>query len=363
MFGSNATFARRLLRWYDRTKRDLPWRICAAGSAAPDPYHVLVSEAMLQQTQVASVVPYFHRFIARFPTLADLAGADEQEVLRLWQGLGYYSRARNLRKAAQTIITTHAGTLPRDVDRLLELPGVGRYTAGAVASIAFGQRSPILDGNVARVLCRIDKITADPRDKPTRDLLWHRAEAILPQRRLGDFNSALMELGAIVCTPRSPQCLLCPVRGHCEAFAAGIQEKIPKPRKAKTTPLLQRHVYCIRRGADWLIEQRPPTGRWAGMWQFITAEANGNGQSPQGLPASLLPLKKKARQIGELTHALTHRRYHFTVFICDAKTGDVNALDRPRAWVALEHLSRYPLPRPHLKIAEMLKAAGGFRAG
>src|SRR5687768_16089198 len=218
MMGLAPTFARRLLRWYDKCRRDLPWRPDpAAGRPRVDPYHVLVSEAMLQQTQVATVVPYFNRFIARFPTLADLAGADEQEVLRLWQGLGYYSRARNLQAAARKVVAEYGGELPRERDRLLTLPGVGRYTAGAVASIAFDRRAPILDGNVIRVLCRIDKIQSDPRDRSTQDLLWRRAEEVLPARRAGAFNSALMELGATVCTPRSPQCLLCPVREHCEA--------------------------------------------------------------------------------------------------------------------------------------------------
>src|SRR3954470_16957732 len=205
MLGSPTTFARRLLRWYDRARRDLPWRAVGA-DGRPDPYHVLVSEAMLQQTQVATVIPYFNRFIARFATLADLARADEQEVLRLWQGLGYYSRARNLQKAARRVVSEFGGQLPADVDRLRALPGVGRYTAGAVASIAFGKRAPILDGNVVRVLCRVEKVTSDPRDRDTQALLWRRAEEVLPKVRVGDFNSALMELGATACIPRSPQC-------------------------------------------------------------------------------------------------------------------------------------------------------------
>src|SRR4051794_17880307 len=218
MLGVPTTFARRLLRWYDRCRRDLPWRPQrTASSARVSPYHVLVSEAMLQQTQVATVVPYFKRFIARFPTLASLASADEQEVLRLWQGLGYYSRARNLRAAARRVVEEFGGRLPQDVEQLRSFPGIGRYTAGAVASIAFGRRAPILDGNVIRVLCRLDQVTADPQDKQTQALLWRRAEEIMPKSRPGDFNSAMMELGALVCTPRSPQCLLCPVREHCEA--------------------------------------------------------------------------------------------------------------------------------------------------
>src|SRR4051794_9870135 len=201
MLGSLPDFRRRLLKWYDRARRDLPWRSPLGNAKTPlDPYHVLVSEAMLQQTQVATVIPYYHRFLKGFPSVADLAAADEQDVLKLWQGLGYYTRARNLRRAAQMVMSEHGGSLPRTRDELLTLPGVGRYTAGAVASIAFGCRTPILDGNVIRVLCRLDKVESDPRDKRTQAILWARAEEVLPKSRCGDFNSALMELGATVCT-------------------------------------------------------------------------------------------------------------------------------------------------------------------
>jgi A/G-specific adenine glycosylase len=372
---SKAVFSRRLLAWYDRCHRRLPWRAdpaCgngdgngnghAPGLAATNPYHVLVSESMLQQTQVATVIPYFHRFIERFPTLADLAAADEQEVLRLWQGLGYYSRARNLQAAARMVVNEYAGELPRERDELLKLPGVGRYTAGAVSSIAFDRREPILDGNVIRVVCRLDKIQTDSRERTTQELLWRRAEEILPGKRVGTFNSALMELGAMVCTPRSPQCLICPVRDHCEAFAARVQETIPAPRKAKETPLLRRVTFCIRRGDQWLIEQRSARGRWAGMWQFVTL-----APEPADAPDVLDPMAKslrarlplrvvRPRHIGVVTHGLTHRRYHFDVVACDASDAEPTPDPAtPRAWTTRDGLSRYPLPRPHLKVTEMLE--------
>ena len=185
MIGNARDIRRRLLSWYDRHRRELPWRTQRGSHAATlDPYHVLVSEAMLQQTQVATVIPYFKRFLKRFPTFASLAQADEQEVLRLWQGLGYYSRARNLQCAARRVMQEHGGQLPRSVQKLRDLPGVGRYTAGAIASIAFDCRAPIVDGNVARVLCRIDRIETDPRERQTQQLLWRRAEEILPRRQL-----------------------------------------------------------------------------------------------------------------------------------------------------------------------------------
>lgn len=355
---SLSLFRRRLLDWYRRHRRDLPWRLPkighestaatqsaqAASQARVDPYHVLVSELMLQQTQVATVIPYFKRFIERFPTAADLAAADEQEVLRLWQGLGYYSRARNLQRAAKHVVEKCGGQMPSTVEGLLELPGVGRYTAGAVASIAFERRAPILDGNVMRVLCRLDRVEADPRQPATQEVLWARAEEMLPMASVGDFNSALMELGALICTPRAPQCLLCPVREQCEAFAAGVQERIPPPRKAKATPLFKRHILCVRQGDRWLIEQRPATGRWAGMWQFVTVDPEKDG-SPVGLG--------KRRAIGTVTHGLTHRRYEFDVFVCEG--GKVVTDGTGRRWLTLAELDEYPLPRPHVKVAGMLR--------
>ena len=356
MLGATNDFARRLLAWYDRNRRDLPWRVArgAPKDACPDAYHVLVSEAMLQQTQVATVIPYFQRFLAQFRRVADLAAADEQAVLRAWQGLGYYSRARNLRAAARAIVERHGGRVPDELEALRALPGVGAYTAGAIASIAYNRRAPIVDGNVARVLCRLDRIETDPRDKTTSALLWRRAEEVLPRRRTGDFNSALMELGATVCTPRSPQCLICPVSAHCKAYAAGVQERIPPPRKPKETPLLARDVLCVRRGEAWLIEQRPSTGRWAGMWQFVTVPRNGRRLSSRDVARHVgLPVAPP-KLIGTATHALTHRRYAFDVYVCDARDGEAGTSDSVRRWVSREELDRYPLPRPHVKVALML---------
>ncbi|MEO6434429.1 MAG: A/G-specific adenine glycosylase [Tepidisphaeraceae bacterium] len=340
MIGVPRAFSRRLLRWYDRHRRDLPWRRRRGDETTLDPYHVLVSEAMLQQTQVATVIPYFVRFIERFPTLAALAKADEQEVLRLWQGLGYYSRARNLKRAAERVIQDHGGKLPRSVEALSALPGVGLYTTGAIASIAFDLPAAIVDGNVARVLCRLDRIETDPRERATIERLWRRAEEILPRKRCGDFNSALMEMGATVCTPRSPKCSACPVREYCQAQAAGVQERIPAPKKAKPTPLLKRDVLCIRRGEKWLIEQRPATGRWARMWQFVTVER------AKSVPAG-------SKSIGVVTHALTHRRYHFRVLSCRGPAPENGPL--LRKWLTLGELDHFPLPRPHVKIAAMLR--------
>jgi A/G-specific adenine glycosylase len=343
MIFDSSQFLRRLLAWFDCSRRDLPWRLPREATADDrlDPYRVLVSEAMLQQTQVSTVVPYFNRFCAAFPTLQSLAESDEQAVLRLWQGLGYYSRARNLRRTAQKVVSDFAGVLPDSVDALLTLPGIGRYTAGAIASIAYNRPAPILDGNVSRVLCRIDRIETDPRDRVTQAKLWERAAQLLPPdgRRVGDFNSALMELGALLCTPRNPQCLLCPVNRFCQAYIDGVQYRIPVPRKAKPTPLVKRWTFLIRRGSKYLIEQRPQTGRWAGLWQFVTIAPTG---------------KRPGRPVGTVRHTLTHRRYHFDVFVGQVDDARLTAGDRPRVWVRPADLHRYPLPVPHLKIAGLL---------
>jgi len=351
-------FSNQLLRWYDRHRRSLPWRLPADAPAAArlDPYHVLVSEAMLQQTQVATVIDYFLRFITKFPTIRSLADADPQHVLRAWQGLGYYSRARHLQAAAQMIVVEYGGEIPSDVEELLKLPGVGRYAAGAISSIAFEKSAPIVDGNVARVLCRLEAMPDDPREKSTQAWLWQRAEQILPIKRIGDFNSAMMELGALVCTPKAPKCLLCPVRSHCRALIVGLVEQIPPPRKRPPRPLHRRRVFAIECDGRYLIEQRPPKGRWAGLWQFITRPWDERQPHQLGFKVG------KPQLIWEVDHALTHRRYHFQVRHCHAKTGG-NDLPTGRAWVNLEEISRYPLSRPHLMIAQMLadKAAQAAR--
>lgn len=359
MNGTAGEFRRRLLAWYVRHRRDLPWRVPpdAPAGSRPDAYAVLVSEAMLQQTQVATVVDYFRRFMDRFPTVASLAAADEQDVLRLWQGLGYYSRARNLRRAAAEIVARYDGRVPADVDALLALPGVGRYTAGAVASLAYDVRAPILDGNVTRVLCRIDGVIEDPRDRSVQARLWSRAAELASTKRAGDLNSALMELGAIICTPRAPKCLLCPVRPHCVAADRGIAEEIPPPRKARPTPLERRVVLCLVSGPPdapmTLLEQRPATGRWAGLWQWITIPAPANGD-PADWEALRLQIGRftPPRAVARLRHQLTHRRYEFEVFAADcARPKPATA---PRRWIPWKDLGSFPLPKPHVMIADSL---------
>lgn len=328
----------KLLRWYDAVRRDLPWRPAVGSkSDAVNPYLVLVSEAMLQQTQVATVVPYFRRFIEAFPTIHALAAADEQAVLRHWQGLGYYSRARSLRRAAIEIVNRFGGDIPAEVESLRTLPGVGRYTAGAIASIAFDVRTPIVDGNVARVLCRLEAIRTDPRERETLEKLWTRAAQLVPPKRAGAFNSALMELGATICTPKSPKCLLCPIAKHCRANALGLAESIPPSRRTKSTPTLAFDVLCVRRrGNEFLFQQRPTRGIWAGLWQFATVE-----RRPKPVGA----------RIDSFAHQLTHRRFEFDVFLLD----ETHAPKLDGEWRTLEQSESLPLPKPHVRVRESLR--------
>jgi A/G-specific adenine glycosylase len=357
MIGTTAEFTRRLRQWYKKHRRDLPWRLPMGQSSETklDPYHVMVSEAMLQQTQVATVIPYFRRFIGQFPTLADLAKADVQLVLRAWQGLGYYSRARNLQRSAQKILSQYGGQVPSSLQDLLTLPGVGRYTAGAISSIAFEKRSPILDGNVARVLCRLDAERDDPRKPEVREKLWQRAGEILPKSGIGDFNSALMELGAMICTPRGPQCLLCPVRANCRAYEQQLQDQIPRAKTAKKTLLYERWTFCIAHEDQYLVQQRPERGRWAGMWQFVTIESQKVSPDADFLERQFAVRATAPLLLGSVEHALTHRRYRFEVFTCRARSKNDGI------WLSLEALQERPMPRPHLKIREML--AGNTRGG
>jgi A/G-specific adenine glycosylase len=334
----------------------------------PDPYAVLVSEAMLQQTQVATVIPYFERFVAALPTVTALAEADEQRVLRLWQGLGYYRRARNLHAAAKLIVERHAGRVPDDVESLEALPGVGRYTAGAIASIAFGRRSPIVDGNVARVLSRWFAIDEPVDAAKARGRLWALAEAVLPaegEGSPGDFNQAVMELGATVCVPRDPRCLVCPVSADCLAHGAGAASAYPRMPPKKARKAVSHHVIAVckpgSRGGSasgrLLMERRPERGLWSNMWQLTTWE-----EPPAAADAAALqrwvrerfgPVATEPVQIGRFVHVTTHRDIAFTVWLCHVSAGRL----RPQAgvWRAIDNVDDLPLARPQLRAIELAK--------
>jgi A/G-specific adenine glycosylase len=268
--------------------------------------------------------------------------------------LGYYSRARNLRHCARRIVAEHGGQIPSDAASLLALPGIGKYTAGAIASIAFEKREPILDGNVARVLCRLKGIRGPAHDPTIRRTLWQIAAQILPRKRVGDFNSALMELGALVCTPRQPNCAACPLRAWCQARAGNCAEMIPPPRAPRPLPLIRRWTFVICQRRRWLIERRPPTGRWAGLWQFITVPAMRARPSESAVSSATGIEVANVSPLGRIKHALSHRRYEFTAFTCLA-AGDGRGQAPSRKWATLSELDRYPMSRPQLRIAAMLR--------
>ena len=260
--------ARALLRWYDGARRDLPWR------RDPTPYKTLLSELMLQQTAVATVEPYFARFLARFPTLEALAAATDDEVTALWSGLGYYARARNLRRAAELVVREHGGRIPRTEAELRALPGVGPYTAAAIAAIAFGARAFALDGNAARVLSRLSG-ERRPIDVPaTRAALHARGLAEVPRRRPGDFNQAVMELGATVCTARGPRCDACPLASACLARAAGLAGELPRKRARAARPVVRVVCACVTDGGRVLLTRRA-SGLLAGTWSLPEGSAAG----------------------------------------------------------------------------------------
>jgi A/G-specific adenine glycosylase len=261
---AGASLASPLLAWFDREgRKDLPWQHPAT------PYRVWVSEIMLQQTQVSVVIPYFERFMARFPSVAALAAADLDEVLHLWSGLGYYARARNLHGAARRIVAEHGGALPSDPAELQALPGIGRSTAGAILSLAMGQRRAILDGNVKRVLARCHAVAGWPGEAAVARRLWALAEAALPARRVGDYNQALMDLGATLCTRSAPACGRCPLAVHCLARATGRQGAYPAPKPRRERPVHRTRLLAIQNPAsEVLLRRRAPSGVWGGLWSL-----------------------------------------------------------------------------------------------
>ncbi len=353
--GNAATIRRRLLAWFDKHRRDLPWR--AKPGKTPNAYHVLVSEAMLQQTQVATVIPYFTRFITACPTVQALAKADEQTVLRLWQGLGYYRRARNLHAAAQTIVNDHAGRVPDNVPDLLSLPGVGRYTAGAIASIAYDTRAPILDGNVARVLSRLCLIDSPIDATDTRKRLWSLAEALVPPGRPGDYNQAMMELGALVCAKANPSCKSCPLSKQCQALQAGRVAEVPISAKRKAPVGVDHHILAVCRRGRVLFEQRPADGLWSNMWQLPTAEDFNDAASPSSLQDWLQTRSgltiSDPTKIETFTHQTTHRTIRFHLWQSTATAGRL----RPNTgiWRGVTDLDDLPLPNPQRKAVAIIK--------
>jgi A/G-specific adenine glycosylase len=345
----------RLLSWWDAGHRDLPWRY---PQHAADPYRVWVAEVMLQQTRVAVVVPYYRRFVRRFPTLRSLARAGDEEVLALWSGLGYYARARRLLAAARDALARHGG-LPASVDELRRLPGFGRYTAGAVASIAFAAPVPCVDGNAERVLGRLFH-AARARREAARDRAWALASELVPRGRPGDFNQALMELGATVCVPRAPRCGECPFAGVCAARRRPAGRAEP-PRVARRRPGLTHACAVLRDGEALLLRRRPPHGLFAGLWELPSAEV-----VPPIDPRTALRRELREQlgrgvtvgaRLGSVRRELSHRVLRLDAYACTAPPGLLEAVGGPFRLASGTDLSRLGLATAMRKLLETVGVA------
>ncbi len=345
----------RLLAWSETGLRSLPWR------SERTPYRVWVSEVMLQQTQVETVIPYYERWMERFPTIESLAQADLQDVLKCWEGLGYYARCRNLHRAAQIVIERHGGQLPADREVLLLLPGIGEYTAGAILSLAFGRDEAVLDGNVRRVLSRLLALADDPRAAATRRLLWQAVRELLPPGRAGDFNEALMDLGSTVCLPRTPRCGLCPLRELCQGYATDDPDAFPPPLRRAAIPHRTVTAGVIWRGEHLLIAQRPLDGLLGGLWEFPGGKLDPGETLPECLRRELSEEMDIEVAVGDELAVIDHTFTHFSLtlhaFECQyLSAGNPQTIGvRDWRWVAVNELERFAFPVMDQKIVQVLR--------
>ncbi len=352
--------AERLTTWYARHARSLPWR------ERSDAYAVWISEIMLQQTRVETVIPYFQRWMEHFPTVQALAAASEQDVLKLWEGLGYYSRARNLHQTARVVVSDYNGQFPSETDQLRKLPGIGRYTAGAIASIAFGRDEPVLDGNVRRVLARIFDISLPARSKVAEALFWELAEQLIPSGQASEFNQAVMDLGATICTPRSPNCPVCPVNDLCEANRLGIQDQRPVLEKRAPTPHLVVTAGVLRRGETIFLARRPSKGLLGGMWEYPGGKCEPGETLPECLKRELMEELGIQVQVGEPFGVYEHAYTHFSVtlhaFQCQIEQGEPQPLHASEIrWVKPEELPDLPMGKIDRQISRRILAENSPR--
>jgi A/G-specific adenine glycosylase len=344
-----------LLDWFAESAQDLPWR------RTKDPYAIWISEIMLQQTRVPTVVPYYQRFLTRFPTVKQLARARVDTVIKLWEGLGYYSRARNLHQAAKEIVARFGGRLPQSREELLALPGIGRYTAGAVASIAFGRREPLVDGNVTRVLCRIFRLKSNPKESAVQNKIWAIAEKLVPEGHAGQFNQALMELGREVCLPRHPRCGDCPANRLCEARRYGEQDALPTRVSKRQLPFHTVTVGVIYRSGRILIDQRKPEGLLGGLWEFPGGKKR-RGESLETalrreVREELAVTIRVGRPLAVVDHTYSHFRVRIHAFECTYVSGTPHCVAcADFKWVRPRDLGRYAFPAANKKIIEILRS-------
>ncbi len=346
-------FRRRLLNWYRREARDLPFR------GETDPYKIWVSEIILQQTRVEQGTPYFERFLKAFPTVGQLARANMDEVLKLWEGLGYYSRARNLHKAAKIVTGELGGGLPVTADAWERLPGVGRYTAGAIASIAFGERVPVLDGNVKRVLARLLDLNSSIDDSAVVRHLWEVMDQLVQGRSPGDFNQAMMELGARRCTPKAPACDACPVRTFCRAHAKGTELKRPLRAKRKPVPHHTIVVAAIKKNGRYLLGKRAPKGLLGGLWEFpggkLEPGESHNAALAREVKEELGITIQQGELVAKVNHAYTHFKVTLNVYACRHLSGKPSAhVHTELKWVRARDFSKLAFPKANHKFLDLL---------
>ncbi len=342
-------FQRKLLTWYHKNKRDLPWR------QTKDPYKIWLSEIMLQQTQVKTVIDYYHRFLTRFPTIQDLAKANEEEVLTLWSGLGYYSRARNLYKGAKEIVEKYDAKFPSNPQEILSLPGIGKYTLGAIASIAFEQPLPLVDGNVMRVYSRVFAISGNPQESKFQKKIWKMAETLIPKKNSGDFNQALMELGATICSPTSPNCSCCPIKKICKATNLNPEKFPQKKERQKTKKLFRLAALLIHQKKICLI--LPENTRWQkGLWQLpgtiIESEKNFENEMKIYLGKEKIAYQS-FKPLPLHIHQITHHKITIYPYQIDLKI--TPELQTRFCWIDLKKLNTIAIPAADRKILESLE--------
>lgn len=349
------SFVPALLAWYQANARELPWR------SVRSPYRTWVSEVMLQQTQVDTVIPYFHRWMARFPDISKLAEADQQEVLSYWEGLGYYSRARNLHRSARLVVDKFDGKLPGSVAGLLSLPGIGPYTAAAIGSMAFDLDVAAVDGNIRRVLSRVFDVEAPARSPEGERLLWSLAEQHLPAGQAGDYNQALMDLGSAICTPKKPSCECCPIASFCQARALGVQEARPVKLPRKKVPHHTVTAAIIWRDGRVLLAQRPKSGLLGGLWEFPggtleESDADLRACLKREIKEELGVAVSVGDPFGKYKHAYTHFKISLYAFVCQIDDGSVpqNLESDALAWASVADLGDYPMGKVDRQIARKL---------
>jgi A/G-specific adenine glycosylase len=341
----NKKIQRDLLKWFEKNGRDLPWR------RTRDPYAIWVSEIMLQQTQVATVIPYYKNFLKSFPTVRHLAKTDLSKVLKIWEGLGYYSRARNLHSASQIVLNHFHGRIPDTLKDLRTLPGVGRSTAGAILSFAFQKEAPILDGNAKRVISRLFAVSDNPARGKTEDLLWNISESLIPKGLSNPFNQALMDLGSTLCTPKEPDCDYCPLRDVCRGRASGKPESYPSKKMRRTIPQVASVSAVIRKDRKVLLNQRPPTGLLGGLWEFPNwkIESKSRLRLRDDIQKEMGVDVEVEKFIGTFKQTFSHFKLSLHVYRCHPINGKGKG-----KWVPIQGLHLLPMSRIHRRIANLI---------